>query len=101
MQIIVNGIKWKIEITNNPNDLLMPDGTVRLGLTDTETKEVFISNKISGRLFEKVLIHELTHVWLYSYRYEFDIEIEEAICSFVDTFSYDIIQTTEYVLQGL
>jgi len=49
----------------------------------------------------KVLLHELTHVWIYSYQYSLSVDEEEFICSFVDNYCDDIISNVEYVLNNV
>ena len=86
----VNGINWKIKFTSSERDLTV-NGTVRLGVTDRNTATIYLYDGLYGNLLRKVLIHELTHAWLFSYDYDLDVEVEELICSFVDTYAQDIV----------
>lgn len=80
--MIVNGLNWKVVFTNDPKDLIV-DGSIRLGVTDKNSLTVFLSDTLTGDMLEKVLLHELTHVWLFSYGYDLDRETEELISTFV------------------
>lgn len=95
----VNGIKWRIVFTDNPHDLEL-NGTVRLGITDRNTHTVYIHNSLQGDLLKKVLLHELTHVWLFSYGYDLSVEIEEMLCGFVDTFLFDLSDALNILLES-
>lgn len=99
MHITVNKIKWKIEFTDDET-LLWLNGYVRLGITDRNERTVYFSNALRGKLLQKVLLHELTHVWLFSYGYGFDVELEEMLCGFVDTFFVEIWDAVHSILQG-
>lgn len=97
MTINVNNLKWNIIYTNNKNDLMLEDGTITLGVTDRNLQCVFIYDKLYGNMLKKVLIHELTHVWLYSYNYNLTIDEEEFICGFMDLYSCDIIDHINHI----
>lgn len=93
----INGFIWKIEFTDNEQDLIV-GGVVRLGVTDRNNLTIYLFDGLYGNLLRKVLIHELTHAWLFSYDYFLDRETEEMLCSFVDTYSQDIILQADLYL---
>lgn len=97
--MVVNGVKWHVVFTDNPYDLEL-NNTVRLGITDRNTHTVYIHSSLQGDLLKKVLLHELTHVWLFSYGYDLSIEIEEMLCGFVDTFLFDLSDTLNKLLES-
>ncbi len=93
----VNGLNWKIKFTNKESDLIV-DGTTRLGVTDRNNLTVYLFDGLYGNLLRKVLLHELTHVWLFSYGYHLDVGVEELICGFVDSYAQDIVFMAEDLL---
>lgn len=93
----VNGLNWKIKFTHNENDLIV-DGSVRLGVTDRNRLTIYLYDNLYGNLLRKVLIHELTHAWLFSYDYELDVEFEEMLCNFVDTYAEEILYEAESLI---
>ena len=93
----INGIRWKIEFTDRPEDLYL-DGSIRLGITDRNVHTIYLSDKLCGALLRKVLLHELTHAWLFSYGYDLDVETEELLCTFVDTYSEQISEQVDRIL---
>lgn len=94
----VNGLDWSIVFTDRDEDLII-NGVVHLGVTDRSTQTVYLNASLQGELLRKVLVHELTHVWIFSFGYELDRETEEMFCSFVDTFAEDIIDNSDRFLK--
>ena len=98
MHIRVNNIDWQIIFTSNVNDLSTSSGNVTIGVTDNNTNTIYLYEKLRGKLLRKVLIHELTHAWIFSYGYYLTVEEEEFVCSFVDTYAEEIIFEAENLL---
>ena len=94
----INGLIWKIEFTDNEQDLLV-DEVVRLGVTDRNEQKIYLYNGLYGKELRKVLIHELTHAWLFSYGYRLDREIEEMLCSFLDSHAEDILLKADFLME--
>lgn len=94
----VNGEKWKI-VNCNPNDenLRRSDGTITLGVTDNNTKCVYMNNRLSDYMYDKVLCHELCHVFAFSFDYYMEIETEEIVADFMSLYGRKII----YLLDDL
>lgn len=95
----INGLNWKIVFTENENDLVV-NNSVRLGVTDRNRLKIYLYDKLTGNLLRKVLIHELTHAWLFSYDYNLDVETEEMLCAFLDTYAEDIITEADEYLEN-
>ena len=98
MKIIINGIEWEIIFTNNIEELTTSEGLITIGVTDRNLKSIFLYDKLFGKLLRKVLLHELTHAWMFSYGYYLSVEEEEFVCSFVDTYAEEIIFEAENLL---
>lgn len=101
MRIIINGIEWNIYTTTDTNNLMRDDGSITLGVTDTVTNTVYIWKNLDDALFRKVLIHELSHVFIHSYGYTIGIDEEEFICMFISTYGEDIINTVAWLLSTM
>lgn len=95
----INGLNWKIVFTENDNDLIV-NSSVRLGVTDRNRLTIFLYDGLKGKLLRKVLIHELTHAWLFSYDYNLDVETEEMLCEFLDTYAENIIDEADEYLEN-
>lgn len=97
---IVNNHVWKLDIVS-PIDrrLVNSDGVYTLGVTDRNTREVCISNVLSGYMLDKVLSHEMVHVYMLEYDYDLSIETEELIADFVATYGRELFEVVDDILQ--
>lgn len=94
----VNESEWNLRLTEPYSDMLKrSDGTYTLGVTDNNRKTIFLSSKLKGYMLDKVLCHELTHVYAFENSCNFDITTEEIIADFMSLFGRDII----YMLDDL
>ena len=76
MKFVVNNQEWQLKFVNpNNRNLMRSDGSITIGMTDNNKKTVFINNKLKGQLQDKVLCHELTHVFAFEYDYDIFDEI--------------------------
>ena len=98
MRVEINNIEWDIIFTNNTDDLKRSDGSVTFGVTDVNVLGIFIWSSLRGRMLRKVMIHELSHAFIFSYGYFLTLEEEEFLCSFIDTYAEDIISYTYSIL---
>ena len=98
MRVEINNIEWDIIFTNNTDDLKRSDGSVTFGVTDVNVLGIFIWSSLRGRMLRKVMIHELSHAFIFSYGYFLTLEEEEFLCSFIDTYAEDIISYTDSIL---
>lgn len=97
IMIHINGYEWKIEFTDKEQDLIV-NGTVRLGVADRNERKIYLYSGLYGKMLRKVLIHELTHAWLFSYGYRLDRETEEMLCSFLDSHAEDILSNADFLI---
>ena len=65
----MNGDWWSVRWTN-PTDPILVDRTnvLTCAVTDPQTMTIYLSNKLRGEFLNRVLIHELSHCVMYSYR---------------------------------
>lgn len=98
MKVYINGYKWNVVYTHSRPDLSRSDGALTLGVTDRNTMCIYIYDKLSEYMERKVLIHELVHAWIFSYSIYLDLEQEEFVCSFIDTYGTDIINKADELL---
>lgn len=98
----VNDIFWEIRfVAPNDRNLYRSDNTRVLGVTDLNQRTVYINNKLNGYLLEKVLCHELCHVYAMSYGYEMSIETEEIVADFLSLYGKDILLVADRILGDL
>lgn len=105
----MNGYSWRALFVR-PDDPMLVDrtGTLTVATTDPDTRMVYISNAIHGKLLEKVLIHELGHCAILSYGLlddihkacypEFWIDAEEWVCNFIADYGYSVYKSAYDIL---
>lgn len=91
-------MRWEVMRTIDRNKLMMPDGTIALGVTDRSEQTICIYDNLNDIMLKKVLTHELVHAWIFSYRIFIDVAQEEFICQFFDLYGFDIINQVVEIL---
>lgn len=98
MKFAVNNQEWTLVFVKpNSKNLMRSDGSITIGMTDNNTKTVYINNRLNNYLFDKCLAHELCHVYAFSFDYFMDIETEEIVADFMSLYGRKII----YLLDDL
>lgn len=98
----VNGLNWRISLVEPHSHMLKrSDGTITLGVTDNNDRTVYMNNRLSYDMFDKVLCHELCHVFSFSYGLHIPIEIEEMIADFLSTYGRDVIDVADNILKDI
>lgn len=97
---VVNGIEWNLSLVEPySTNLLRSDNTIALGVTDNNDKTIYINNRLSEQMFDKVLSHELCHVASFSYGLHIDIQTEEIIADFLSTYGREIFDIADDLLR--
>lgn len=98
----VNNHVWELKFVS-PTDrrLLTRDNVYTLGVTDLNTHEVCINRNLRGYMLDKVLCHELCHVYIFEYQYYMPMEIEEDVCDLVCTWGRDLFKLADEILSTL
>lgn len=101
MKLYVNGYWWDLVFTNDWSLLSTDEGGPTLGVTDRARMCVFLYSGLGGFLLRKVLMHEIGHVYMYSYGHFIPHEQEEFVCSFLDMYADMIVNDTNYVILNI
>lgn len=69
-EFYMNGLRWRVRFTY-PTDPVLVDrtGTLTIGVTDSATMTIYLSNKLRGEFLTRVVLHELSHAMMISYGY--------------------------------
>lgn len=94
-----NGIKWHVEFVSIYNPILTrSDGSSTVGMTDWNTKTVYLASNLRGDFLNRVLCHELCHCICFSYNIKMDIEQEEFLANWVSVYGRDVIELLDDLL---
>lgn len=97
----VNGIDWNLRLVPCHSPILMrSDGTYTFGVTDNNTQYVYISDRIRGSFFMRVLCHELCHCFCFSYNLSMDIQTEEIVADFLATYGREVFALADSLING-
>ena len=102
MTFIVNNQEWRLLFVKpNSKELMRSDGSITLGMTDNNVKTVFVNNRLNDYMTDKVICHELTHVFAFEFDYYIDIETEEIVADFMSLYSRNIILLLDDLIKVL
>lgn len=97
MTFLVNNQEWKLQFVKpNSRNLMRSDGSITIGMTDNNTKTVYINNRLNDYMADKCLAHELCHVYAFSFNYFMDIQTEEIVADFFSLFGRDMVYQLDY-----
>lgn len=99
---VINGLEWNLELVDCESDYLVrSNGTKTIGMTDSDTNTIYISNNLDSFLFKKVLVHELCHAYCVSYGVYLPIEYEEKLCDAIATYGKSILNLSDCIIENL
>lgn len=102
MTFVVNDSTWHLSFEKpSSSNLLRSDGVATLGVTDNALKTVFINNSLTQRMTDKVLCHELVHVYSFENGLSIPIKTEEIIADFMSLYGRDIIYLADGILSNV
>lgn len=69
-EFYMNGLRWKVRFIDSDNDILIDRTLAKtVGVTDTDTMTIYLSNELRGSFLTTVVLHELSHAMMISYGY--------------------------------
>ncbi len=105
----MNGHLWRVcYVSPDSEKLVDRTASKRVATTDPTTFCIYLSNELSGDFLKTVLIHELGHATMISYkllpiihnfvRLEYWIEAEEWICNFIADYGDEVFGIANRIL---
>lgn len=103
---ILNHELWQVKrVKSTSKTLIDRTGRYRIATTDPHTHCIYISNKITGKFRDTVLMHELGHCVMFSYGLIDDIHsfvhpdnwiyAEEWVCNFIAHYGQKVMSTAK------
>lgn len=94
MRININGLIWSVKVVSKGNKALKRhNGSAAFGATDRKTQTIYLSKSLGKNMY-KVLCHELTHAYIYSYQVYMSERTEEFVVDFIATYGKQIVDMT-------
>ena len=99
----MNGLRWRVRFTY-PTDPVLVDrtGNLTIGVTDSATMTIYLSNELRGSFLTTVVLHELSHAMMISYGYleqihryckkRYWVDMEELIANLIAQQAKEIFQ---------
>ena len=102
MFITINGLKWQIKLEKcDSSNLRRNDGSLTIGMTDKGTQTIYLCDKLNDALIYNVLVHELVHVFCFSFKVYLNIKEEEFLADFISSYGKEIFDLTDEVLGAM
>jgi Zn-dependent peptidase ImmA (M78 family) len=98
----INNKNWNLVPLSAPDGILKRSDNVSvLGVCDNKTKTIYINKNLSGKMLDKVLLHEVCHAFCFEYQLNLDMETEEIICDFMATYGREIINVIDNIFKNI
>lgn len=95
----INNKTWEIVKISRQNPMLMrSDGSRTVGMTDRNTKTIYLADDLRGKFLDRVLCHELCHAFCLSYNVYMDIDTEEIVADFLATYGREVFEIADRLL---
>lgn len=102
MEFVINGSVWRLQFVESSNKHLQrSDKSWTIGVSDNNIKTVFIADNLSEYMTDKVLCHELCHVYSFENNLNIPIETEEVIADFMSLYGRDIIYLADNIMNNV
>ena len=102
MEFVINGSVWRLQFVKPSNKHLQrSDKSWTIGVSDNNIKTVFIADNLSEYMTDKVLCHELCHVYSFENNLNIPIETEEVIADFMSLYGRDIIYLADNIMNNV
>lgn len=96
--MIINGLSWRVRFVSPTHPMLLtPSHTYALGVCDKLTQTIYINETIPNWKLKKVISHELTHAFVFSYNEDFSYEDEERVADFISLYAQNIVNKTRKI----
>lgn len=106
---ILNGLFWRVKTVRwDSPELIDRTDNLRLATTDPDSRVICLSNRLSGTLKARVLIHEMGHAIMVSYnlipelhkmvRPEYWMEAEEWVCNILADYGMTVYDRASRIL---
>lgn len=97
----VRNLEYTLNIVEPEDEHLLLNDYYRGGLTNRRTSNIFLSNDLSPQIRKRVLLHELTHAYIYATGMLQTEWQEENVADFIENNFEEIQWNYEHILRIL
>lgn len=98
----INGIEWYLVFVRPESRLLRrSDGSMTLAVTDWNDRTVYVSDAPKGAFLRKIIAHELTHCFCFSFDIHMPIEQEEYMADWISVYGEDLVHVLDSLMRIL
>lgn len=95
----INNEMWNLVKVSRYSDMLQrSDGSGTVGMTDRDTKTIYLADDLRGKFLDRVLCHELCHAFCLSYNVYMNIDTEEIVADFLATYGREVFKIADRLL---
>lgn len=99
---LINGKNWYVvKIRANNSILRRSDGSRTVGACNKNNRVIYISDCLYGAFLKKVLLHELSHAYMFEYNVNLSVKEEEIVCDIIANYGEDIVYAANTVFRAL
>lgn len=100
MKFKANGLIWEVQAVQREDEKLKLHGDECLGITYFKDLQIFIDRSLSKELFRQTVIHELIHVFSFSFGVHLvaNEKTEESVCDFMGAHLDEIYETANKIM---
>lgn len=98
----INGYQWQIVFVRpDDNRLSRSDGSMTCGVTDWNTRCVYLSDMLQGAFLRKVVAHELCHCFCFSHNISMPIEQEEYLADWISLYGTELVYLLDDIMSNV
>ena len=102
MVIEIGGQQWTVQRVESHNPGLFVDQSARTGACWPSRAEIYISDELKGDQVARVVMHELTHAYIYSTQAAIpESWDEEAVCELFAIYAWEMCALCQSICQQL
>ena len=100
-KIKICGMNYTIKVVNPYDDVLLLKGSYRCGVTSRSEETIYMANDLNSEMFKRVLLHEITHVYIYASGMAQVEWQEENVTDFIEAHLLEIYETYKKLVSEL
>ena len=102
MIIEIAGQQWQVHKVEAHHPGVMVDGTARRGACWCGKAEIYISNEVTGDQVARIVMHELTHAYIYSTQaIQTETWNEEDVCELFAIYAWEMSVLGRHICEEL